>query len=113
MLDLINFSNVLENRKVDAESLEDRRNDSIVYLFLCFFDNLSANEIDFSRISLDDITTAMEVLEWGYDHEEDLYVFAADHPLTLANNYSEFEYFHSELFSKIATKRRKHTHRFI
>ncbi len=46
------------------------QNDSIVYLFKLLIDDVYANEIDFSRFSLKDISRVLELLENDHDFDE-------------------------------------------
>lgn len=111
LIDAINQA--LEEKKVEPEKITNYGEQGIIYLYKCLYDNEPANMIDFTRFSLSEIEDAMEYLENGYNEETDSYVFDNSHKYGIARNYSDFEYNLANMFSDIASKRRRSIRKFV
>lgn len=113
MFNFEGLNNVFEEKKVEKEDVKQRNKDGVVYILQCIYDNRRADTIDFTRFSLQDIETAMECLESGYNDEEDMFVFDDEHEFGMARNYSDFEYYVSKMFNNVASKRRRSIRKFV
>lgn len=108
-----NFKQSLDKRK--HENLPDDyfSCDGVIYIYKCLIDDIQSNQIDFSRFTLKELGEAMELLEMGYSEDADAYQYDSTHPFYLANEFSNLEWMIPDLFSNIASKRRRSIRKFI
>ncbi|RKJ73740.1 hypothetical protein D7X33_20190 [Butyricicoccus sp. 1XD8-22] len=107
------LNKVFEKKKVEQEDVKQHNQAGVIYILQCIYDNRRADAIDFTRFSIDDIVSAMECLESGYNNEDDCYTFDDDHEYGMAHNYSDFEYYVSKMFDDVASQRRRNSRKFV
>lgn len=72
-----------------------------------------ANDIDFSKFSLEELDLVIDELHDGFDEDTETHIYPSLHPMTRAVHEVNYKEAISELFKEIAPVRRKAHRRFL
>ena len=106
------FRSALEGCAVERIK-QSNSNEGEVYILKCLIDDVPSDKIDFSKFSLEEVVSAIELIECGYSSHDDCYKFDEQHPLSVAKKYSDLEVNLTRMFGNIASKRRRNLRKFI
>ena len=109
--DFNKFSNALGKGKEPATLTNC--NTGTVYIYKCLIDDYTADRIDFSKFTLEQISDAMGLLQFGYSDTDQEYHYPDEHPYSISCALSSLETAIPSMFDELSTKRRRNIRKFI